>query len=53
MIHHFRFQYVAEAELALFNYIEAYYNRQRKHSTNGYTPPLILRWNGGKTEKRL
>jgi len=24
---------------ALFNYIEIYYNRQRKHSTNGYKSP--------------
>jgi len=39
MIHHCTFQNVAEAELALFNYIEVYYNRQRKHSTNGYKSP--------------
>jgi len=39
MIHHCKFQTVAEAERALFNYIEVYYNRQRKHSTNGYKSP--------------
>jgi len=39
MIHHSKFQNVAEAEHALFNYIEVYYNRQRKHSTNGYKSP--------------
>ena len=39
MIHHCTFQNVAEAEQALFNYIEVYYNRQRKHSTNGYKSP--------------
>ncbi|MEN8136575.1 MAG: IS3 family transposase, partial [Thermodesulfobacteriota bacterium] len=33
MIHHNKFQNVAEAEQALFNYIEVYYNRRRKHST--------------------
>jgi putative transposase len=39
MIHHCTFQNVIEAEQALFNYIEVYYNRQRKHSTNGYKSP--------------
>jgi putative transposase len=39
MIHHCKFQNVAEAEQALFNYIEVYYNRRRKHSTNGYKSP--------------
>jgi len=39
MIHHNKFQNVTEAEQALFNYIEVYYNRRRKHSTNGYKSP--------------
>lgn len=39
LINHCKFQNVAEAEQALFNYIEIYYNRQRKHSTNGYKSP--------------
>ena len=39
MIHHCRFHNVAETEQALFNYIEVYYNRRRKHSTNGYKSP--------------
>lgn len=39
MIHHFNFQNLAEAEQAIFNYIEVYYNRRRKHSTNGYKSP--------------
>jgi len=39
MIHHCKFQNVAEAEQAIFNYIEVYYNRRRKHSTNGYKSP--------------
>ena len=34
LIHHRRFQAVIEAEQALFNWIEVYYNRRRKHSTN-------------------
>lgn len=41
LIHHCRFQNVAAAEQALFNYIEACYNRQRKHSTNGYKAPAL------------
>jgi putative transposase len=39
MIHHRKFQSMAETEQALFNYIEVYYNRRRKHSTNGYKSP--------------
>jgi len=50
MIHHRRFQNVVAAEQALFNYIEVYYNRQRKHSTNGYKSPARyeLEWQGNK-----
>ena len=29
-----------EAQQAIFEYIEVYYNRQRKHSTNGYLTPF-------------
>ena len=36
MIHHCRFQSVVDAEQALFNYFEVYYNCLRKHSTSGY-----------------
>ena len=39
LIHHCRFQDLAEAEQVIFNYIEVYYNRRRKHSTNGYLSP--------------
>ncbi len=51
MIHHCRFQNVAETEQALFNYIEVYYNRRRKHSTNGYKSPAHYEaecWNNKK-----
>lgn len=50
-IHHCKFQNVAGAEQALFNYIEVYYNRQRKHSTNGYKSPAHFElgwWNNRK-----
>ncbi len=52
MIHHCTFQNVAEAEQALFNYIEVYYNRRRKHSTNGYKSPAQYElewWDNRKT----
>ncbi len=39
LIHHVRYRDKEEAERSLFQYIEVYYNRQRKHSTNGYKPP--------------
>jgi putative transposase len=51
MIHHCKFQTVAETEQALFNYIEVYYNRRRKHSTNGYKSPSdyeMKYWNDKK-----
>ena len=39
LIHHVRYQNAGEAERSLFHYIEVYYNRRRKHSTNGYMSP--------------
>jgi len=39
LLYHTRFQVKADAEQALFNYIEVYYNRRRRHSTNGYKSP--------------
>ena len=30
-----------EARLSLFEYLEVYYNRLRRHSTLGYVSPLI------------
>ena len=50
LIHHRRFQTVAEAEQALFNWIEAYYNRRRKHSTNDQKSPAQyeLEWRNEK-----
>lgn len=51
LIHHCTFQNVAETEQALFHYIEVYYNRKRKHSTNGYKAPAQYEldwWNDRK-----
>ena len=42
LIHHVRFQKRMEAEYALFNYIEVYFNRRRKHSTNRYKAPAVI-----------
>ncbi len=39
LIHHETYATRAEAQLALFDYIEVYYNRQRRHSKLGYMTP--------------
>ena len=41
LIHHEDFQTREEAHKAIFEYIEVFYNRQRKHSTNGYLAPCV------------
>jgi len=41
LIHHGDFQTREEAQQAVFEYIELFYNRQRKHSTNGYLAPFV------------
>jgi putative transposase len=40
LVYHRRYGSRAQARLDIFEYIEAYYNRQRKHSVNGYMSPL-------------
>lgn len=52
LVHHVRFQDALEAERTLFNYIEVYFNRRRKHSTNGYKTPALFEeewWSERKT----
>lgn len=39
MVYHRKFSDKQEAEIALFQYIEAYYNRRRRHSSNGWLSP--------------
>jgi putative transposase len=39
LTHHEFFMDRAHADQALFNYIEVYYNRRRRHSANGYKSP--------------
>ena len=40
LVHHEDFQTREEAKQAIFEYVEVFYNRQRKHSTNGYLAPF-------------
>jgi predicted RNA-binding Zn-ribbon protein involved in translation (DUF1610 family) len=40
LVHHQRFQTRAEAKQAVFEYIEVFYNRERRHSANGYLSPV-------------
>ena len=40
LIHHRRYQNREEAKQEIFEYIEVFYNRQRRHSTIGYQTPL-------------
>ena len=48
LIHHVHFENEREAEHALFNYIEVYYNRKRKHSTGDEAPAIYEQewWDG-------
>jgi transposase InsO family protein len=41
----------ADVRLALFEYIEAFYNRQRRHSTLGYLSPMQYETITPTTEK--
>lgn len=42
LIHHVSFRDSQEAEQRLFNYMEIYYNRRRRHSTNNYKSPVAF-----------
>ena len=39
LIHHADYHSPAEARAAIFEFIEVFYNRQRRHSTLGYLTP--------------
>ncbi|MFZ2169557.1 MAG: IS3 family transposase [Methylococcaceae bacterium] len=39
LAHHKTYQNHDEAKKAIFEYIEAFYNRERLHSANGYLSP--------------
>lgn len=40
-----------QARQALFEYLEIYYNRQRRHSTLGYVSPLVYEQMEGEHAK--
>lgn len=39
MVYHENFQTRAQAKIAVFEYLEIWYNRKRRHSTLGYLIP--------------
>jgi putative transposase len=50
---HRRFDSRREAKLAIFDYIEIFYNRQRRHTSIGSTPPVSYEARHGITEPEL
>jgi len=42
-VHHVRFRTRQEAKAAVFEYVEIFYNRQRRHSSLGYRTPTEAR----------
>jgi len=40
LVHRQRFKTRAQAKIAIFEYIEVFYNRQRRHSGIGYQTPV-------------
>jgi putative transposase len=40
LVHRQRFRTRAQAKAAIFEYIEVFYNRQRRHSSIGYLTPV-------------
>ena len=39
LVHHEKYQTRAQAKQSLFEFIEVFYNRRRRHSTLGYRSP--------------
>ena len=42
LVHHEDYRSRAEAKVSIFEYIEVFYNRQRRHSHIGQVAPLIF-----------
>jgi transposase InsO family protein len=42
LVHHCRYATRAEAEASIREYIEIFYNRQRRHSRLGYLSPVVF-----------
>ena len=47
LVHHCRYTTRAEAEASIREYIEIFYNRQRRHSRLGYVAPAVFAKNFG------
>jgi len=41
-VHHQQYPTRADAHAAIQEYIESFYNRQRRHSRLGYMPPALF-----------
>jgi len=49
-VHHRRYATRAEAEALVREYIEIFYNRQRRHSSLGYVAPAVFSDNFNKQQ---
>ena len=45
LVHHVQYATRAEAKSSLFEYIEVFYNRERRHSALGYVTPTQFEGN--------
>ncbi len=48
LVHHRRFQTRQEAKTEIFEYLEGFYNRRRRHSTLGYLSPAEFERQAGQ-----
>jgi putative transposase len=46
VVHHKRYRTREEANVSTFEYIEAFYNHQRKHSAINYQAPMVYERQG-------
>jgi transposase InsO family protein len=42
LLHRYSWPTRMDAELAIFDFIEVFYNRRRRHSTNGQLSPMVF-----------
>jgi transposase InsO family protein len=52
LVYHQRFQSLAQARSAIFDYIEAFYNRRRLHSSLAYLSPAVFESNLNRSTHR-
>ena len=51
LVHHRRYETRAEAEASIREYIEIFYNRQRRHSRLGNVAPAVFAQNSRKQQQ--